>query len=372
MLLSDYLKRPEQRAGEKNLPPAAPSAGENEVNFPKPVWQQSQTVVKDTPLRSAGQIRESNPQSISDAYKLPGSDIVERIDGGEDVFKALLDRKFDDSKESIERQRKAAFLGDLANLFGQTVASAQGARQFSPIKSGVPYYNEQLQKLKNWRNDADVNYSLSQAKNDYENKKYQQKLTLDKYKMGLQQGQFGEKLKLDYLKLAEDVRKNKITQTQADKKIAELMRHNQVTERTASYNASSSRISANASRERAKNTGNNTKDNESIVVTGKNGKQVAVTYPKEKKGAIISLYNKMKKLSASNPGKYGDVLEDANLKVSEGGDQATKAMTIIQRRLQDFPELTDEFYKITGINPKSSGSLLPNSPNNRKGSLLPK
>lgn len=371
MLLSDYLKRPDQQSGGKYLSPAAPVTRENEVDFPKPVWQQNQTVAKDTSTRSAEQVRESNPKSVSDAYKLPSSDVVERINSGEDVFKALLDKKFNDGKESIERQRKAAFLGDLANLFGQTVASAQGARQFSPIQSKVPYYNEQLQKLKSWHNDADINYSLSQVKNDYEAKKYQQKLSLDKYKMDLQQGQFGERLRLDYQKLAENVRKNKITQAQADKKLAEMMRHNQATERTASYNADSSRISANAAKERAKKAGGSANGNESIVVTDGNKKQVAVTYPKEKRGAVISLYNRMKRLSAENPGKYGDALDDINLQVGEGGDQATKAMTIIQHRLQDFPELTDEFYNIIGTGPKPSGGLLPESSNNRKGSLLP-
>ena len=255
MLLSDYLRKPEQQAEERNLPPVAPSSKESEVNLPKPVWQQTPPAISSNDTRNAEQVRENNPQSIGNVYKLPGADVVERINNGEDVFKALLDRKFSDSEEGIKRQRKAAFLGDLANLFGQTVSSALGARQFSPIQSKVPYYNEQLRKLKDWRNDADINYSLSQAKNDYENKKYQQKIALDKYKMDLQQGQFGDKLKLDYLKLAEDVKKNKITQTQADKRLTELMRHNQATERTASYNATSSRISANAAQERAKKGG---------------------------------------------------------------------------------------------------------------------
>lgn len=83
-----------------------------------------------------------------------------------------------------------------------------------------------------------------------------------------------------------------------------------------------------------------------------------ITYSKEKRGAVISLYNKMKKLSAENPGKYGDALDDINMQYGEGGDQATKAITIIQRRLQDFPELTDEFYKIIGKG-KSNENVAP-------------
>lgn len=357
MLLADYLKRPVQ--GEKNLPPVAPQTKENAIDIPKPVWQQTPPPeIKDSPARSAEQVRVNNPQIINDAYKQDkqsGTEIVERINNGEDVFKALLDKKYTDSKEDIERQRKASLLGDLANLVGQTVASAKGARQFSPIQSKVPY-NEQLRKLKDWRNDVDINYSLSQAKNDFEEKKYQQKLALDKYKIDLQQGQFGERMKLEYEKLAEKVKNNKITQEQADKKLEELKRHNEAMEKTASYNAESSRISAKAAKERANKTGTN--GNESIVVTDAYGNQVPVTYSKEKRGAVISLYNKMKKLSAENPGKYGDTLDDINMQYGEGGDQATKAITIIQRRLQDFPELTDEFYKIIGKG-KSNENVAP-------------
>lgn len=368
MLLKDYLKRPAQEdyskppvwnginivppatilEKEKDLPPVAPSTKENAVDLPKPVWQQS-LEVKDGTARSAEQIRENNPQSVSDAYRLPSSDVVERINNGEDVFKILLDNKYNDSKHDIEKQRKAAFLGELANLFGQTIASAHGARQFAPLQSKVPYYNEQLQRLKNQRNDADINYTLSQARSDAENKKYLQKIAMDKYKMDIQQGQFGEQMKLNYAKLTENVRNNLITQEQANKRLEELMRHNIVSEGTASYNARSTRISAQAAQERAKKAGNGrSNSNESIVVSDSNGNRTPVTYSKEKRGAIISLYNRMKKLTVENPGKYGDALENVNLQVGEGGDQASKALTIIQRRLQDFPELTDEFYNIIG------------------------
>lgn len=355
MLLADYLKRPVQ--GEKNLPPVVPQTKENAVDLPKPVWQQAPPPeVKDSPARSAEQVRENNPQTINDAYKQPGADVVERINNGEDVFKALLDKKYTDSKEDIERQRKASLLGDLANLVGQTVASAKGARQFSPIQSKVPYYNEQLRKLKDWRNDADINYSLSQAKNDFEEKKYQQKLALDKYKMDLQQGQFGERMKLEYEKLAENVKKNKITQEQADKKLAELMRHNKALEKTASYNAESSRISAKAAKEKSKGAGANNYD--TIALTDSNGNLFPVKFSKENRGAVISLIRKMKKLSAENPGKYGDAMDDVNLSV-DTPDQMGYALTILQSRMPDFPELNKDFYTLIGEGGKSNGNVAP-------------
>lgn len=357
-MLADYLKRPVQ--GEKNLPPVAPQTKENAVDIPKPVWQQSPPPeIKDSPARSAEQVRVNNPQTINDAYKQDkqsGTEIVERINNGEDVFKALLDKKYTDSKEDIERQRKASLLGNLANLVGQTVASAKGARQFSPIKSKVPFYNEQLRKLKDWRNNVDVNYSLSQAKNDFEEKKYQQKLALDKYKIDLQQGQFGERMKLEYEKLAEKVKNNKITQEQADKKLEELKRHNEVMEKNASYNAETSRISAKTAKEKSKGAGANNYD--TIALTDSNGNLFPVKFSKENRGAVISLIRKMKKLSAENPGKYGDAMDDINLSV-DTPDQMGYALTILQSRMPDFPELNKDFYTLIGERGKSNENVAP-------------
>lgn len=370
MLLKDYLKRPTQEdyskppvwnginivppatipEKEKDPPPIAPSTKENAVDLPKPVWQQSPEV-KDCSARSAEQIRENNPQSVSDAYKLPGSDVVERINNGEDVFKILLDNKYNESKHDIEKQRKAAFLGELANMFGQTIASAHGARQFTPIQSKVPYYNEQLQRLKNRRNDADINYTLSQARNDMEMKKHQQKALLDFNKQAaLKQLQGKIDAGLIDKRIAGTL-KEIILRADTQKELEGIKHKNRLEENNENNNASMNRtvyVQTQTNKRAKEAKSGRANSNESIVVSDSNGNRTPVTYSKEKRGAIISLYNRMKKLTVENPGKYGDALENVNLQVGEGGDQASKALTIIQRRLQDFPELTDEFYNIIG------------------------
>ena len=94
--------------------------------------------------------------------------VADRVKDGEDVFKALLDQKYQSGEESIKRQRAAEFWGNLANLFGQTVSSAAGARIFQPIKSNVPAYNQALDRLRDGYNDTLLNYSLANAKADRE------------------------------------------------------------------------------------------------------------------------------------------------------------------------------------------------------------
>lgn len=341
----DSSKNDSNNDKQEIVPPLAPP--ENNISIPKTIWQQN--LVKP---ETKGETATLASTSVKD-------NIQQRLQDGEDVFSVLLNKQYDDDKQSLERKRKAALIGDIAQLFGQSISLAAGARKFSPIQSQVPYYNDQLQKLKNWRNSANMNYSLSQAKNEYNLKKENQKLALDKYKMDIQQGQFGDKLKLEYAKLAESVRNHKITQEQADKKLAESMRHNKASESIASYNAGSSRISANAAKERANNPRAN--NNDSIVVKDTNGNTTSVTFSKEKRGSLISLIGRMKqkitenaaKMSKDDREQYIANLDDIKLQF-DSPDHIGEAMTILQTRLQDFPELTNEFYSIIGQENKST------------------
>lgn len=85
-------------------------------------------------------------------------------------------RKPDLEKEEkiTRRERALSLLGDIANLGGQIFASSKGARQFAPINSQVPKYNERLQRLRDAKraNDADYqNKSLSAIFKDYEGRR---------------------------------------------------------------------------------------------------------------------------------------------------------------------------------------------------------
>ena len=92
--------------------------------------------------------------------------VAKKVQDGEDVFKALLDSRYKEDEASLKRQRAAEFWGNVANLFGQTVSSAAGARIFPQIKSNTQQYNAALDKLRDGYNDTLLNYTLANAERD--------------------------------------------------------------------------------------------------------------------------------------------------------------------------------------------------------------
>ena len=93
-----------------------------------------------TPVSSAEQVRAATNQAmLEQTEKKPTTP--------DDVFTALLRERYQESEDSLKRQRAAEFWGNLANLFGQTVSSAAGARMFSPIKSNTQQYNKSIDRL---------------------------------------------------------------------------------------------------------------------------------------------------------------------------------------------------------------------------------
>lgn len=90
-------------------------------------------------------------------------------------FKDFYQKPDLEKEEKITRRERAlSLLGDIANLGGQMFASSKGARQFAPINSQVPKYNERLQRIRDAKraNDADFqNKSLSMIFKDYEGKR---------------------------------------------------------------------------------------------------------------------------------------------------------------------------------------------------------
>ena len=90
-------------------------------------------------------------------------------------FKDFYQKPDLEKEEKITRRERAlSLLGDIATLSGQMFASTKGARQFAPINSQVPKYNERLQRLRDAKrvNDADYqNKSLSMIFKDYESKR---------------------------------------------------------------------------------------------------------------------------------------------------------------------------------------------------------
>lgn len=121
------------------------------------------------------EIRTATNQAMQAKAENP---VAKKVQEGEDVFKALLDSRYKEDEASLKRQRAAEFWGNVANLFGQTVSSAAGARIFPQIKSNTQQYNAALDKLRDGYNDTLLNYTLANAKADRVAKAEQAKIQL--------------------------------------------------------------------------------------------------------------------------------------------------------------------------------------------------
>lgn len=306
---------------------------------------------ESTADEGAGEAKIQTAKEVTGAPS-PG----QMIQGGADVYKTLLANSYNQSKESLERQRKAALLGDLATVFGQTVASKAGARQFKPVQSNVAYYNNALDKLRDNYNNTLVNYSLMGAKADREAKAAQDQLG---YKFARDAALAKIKADLDAGLLTTRQAHDKEMQVTKAKNAAELAKvNNEAAMQRAKYTAGAAAARQKAADEAAlerkkyevdnKSNGGKTSNLRTIRLKNEDGTEETVAYDKSKEGAILSLYADMKKLSEKNPAQYGSALEDIELKFGEGGTRADKAMTIISQRLRDFPEMADRFRDIIG------------------------
>lgn len=123
------------------------------------------------PVSSAEQVRAATNQAMQKhTEKKPTTP--------DDVFTALLRERYQESEDSLKRQRAAEFWGNLANLFGQTVSSAAGARMFSPIKSNTQQYNQAIDRMRDSYNDTLLNYNLYTARAERAAKAEQDKINL--------------------------------------------------------------------------------------------------------------------------------------------------------------------------------------------------
>ena len=123
------------------------------------------------PVSSAEQVRAATNQAMQEQTDTKPTT-------PDDVFTELLRKRYQESEDSLKRQRVAEFWGNLANLFGQTVSSAAGARMFSPIKSNTQQYNQAIDRLRDSYNDTLLNYNLSTARAERAAKAEKDKINL--------------------------------------------------------------------------------------------------------------------------------------------------------------------------------------------------
>lgn len=160
-------------AGSEDLSPQKPQNQGFKQNY-QAEWQRTPyiSVKQKDPSQ---EIRTATNQAMQAKAENP---VAKKVQEGEDVFKALLDSRYKEDEASLKRQRAAEFWGNVANLFGQTVSSAAGARIFPQIKSNTQQYNAALDKLRDSYNDTLLNYTLANAKADRAAKAEQAKIQL--------------------------------------------------------------------------------------------------------------------------------------------------------------------------------------------------
>lgn len=289
----------------------------------------------------------------------------ERIQAGQDPFAVLLERNYNEDRAALERQRKAEVLGNLATVFGQSIASAAGARQFKPVQSNVAAYNNALDKLRQNYNNTLANYALTEARADRNAEIAAQQAEL-KFAKDVALAELKNKQQMGLLTARQVFDDAQRIAKAKDARELEEYRQKAISDR-AKYSAAASAArqaaSDEAAMERAKLNAKNKKSGSSKVrtirVMNEDGTEETIEYDESKQGAIISLYDDMKKLTEQNPEKYGTALEDLEVKFGEGGTRADKAMTIIAQRIKNFPELTEKFRDIIGQKEEDDDKTIP-------------
>ena len=174
MALLEYLNKPAPASMDEVVAPVVPEGHKvSEIrpagpHIPKPASMDEVIAPAQPVAHVVSEIRPATPKQPNYADAIGQKGLY-------GFFKDFYQKPDLEKEEKITRRERAlSLLGDIANLSGQMFASTKGARQFAPINSQVPKYNERLQRLRDAKrvNDADYqNKSLSMIFKDYESKR---------------------------------------------------------------------------------------------------------------------------------------------------------------------------------------------------------
>lgn len=360
MGLFDYIKRKEpEEVQPPTQTPHKPQPSINTEEELRAVEQKPQNPPQ-TPAQTETKVPE-NPKIGNDLS------VGARIANGEDVFRAILDEGYKKTEKSLKQQRAADFWGNLAALAGQVGASAAGARQFAPIKANTQKYNDALANLYQGYNSAVANYAMKKkmqedaAAASAADRQFKAEQTKQEREWKEGQTKADREFKAEQTKLDREHRaKLAEAKTNAEIKAANL-KHKREMEKLEK------KIAADREKEEikagAKGKGAKISELDSIVVTDKNGNKVTESFTKDKIGSLISLYDRMRQINlerkAADP-NYKETIEEISMNLSPS-DVGERVATTLKRNLQNYPELTDEFYRIIGKTPSNEGWSLSGS-----------
>ena len=260
-------------------------------------------------------------------------------------------KPYDYEKElqQAERNRKLGMLTDFvksATDFGSALA---GRRIFDNGTSATKQASDRMDKIRDIQRQGTINYQnalLNARLKDAEiaRNEAQRKAQLDLQREQMANDQYWKQRAYDQnsyqFERNQELSRQKLQQDQ-----------NQFEQRNA-FTASENKKERD-SRERIATIGasrSTSKGNDLVEFYGKGGRSIIL--PKSSASGIAEyIHNRMKKIIESKPSDKRTI-DDIQLQFNEGGTRGDKAISIVQNRLQDFPELQDEMNIIYQLNRK--------------------
>ena len=214
-------------------------------------------------------------------------------------------RSYEKEVAEAERQKKLGMLSDILGLGVNLATGVAGRRIFDQPQSNTSIADARLQRLKDLQRADSVRFDnalLNARLQDYQNER----------------AAAAAKATADWNKYKFDI----------DRKTAEYRRQNLDLQRQ--------KIAASLDKEKGKDKFD--------YLIGHNGRKTVI--PKDEATAVAGyLYNRMQEIIASNPND-GRTVDDIKMQMGEGGDQSTKMLSIVKRKIKDFPELQEELESI--------------------------
>lgn len=255
-----------------------------------------------------------------------------------------------------ERAKKMGMLTDIFGLAGNLVSGIAGRRIYNQAPQATSIAEARLQRLKDLQRAGEIQYQNAL-----------QNARLQDYQMARQDAQHKATLEAEANKLRADMAyKQAEFSRQVAKDKSDAYWNAQL---EAGRNARSKSELEARSRESALNRSNSKEiakmrsgGNEKFdYLIGQGGRQTA--FPKSKANAVAGyLYARMKEIIEASP-MDKRTLDDVTLTFGEGGDQASKMLAIVKRKIKDFPELQEELDYIIANSESNAGVLSKNMDN---------
>lgn len=246
-----------------------------------------------------------------------------------------------------ERAKKMGMLTDIFGLAGNLVSGIAGRRIYNQAPQATSIAEARLQRLKDLQRAGEIQYQNAL-----------QNARLQDYQMARQDAQHKAALEAEANKLRADMA---YKQAEFSRKVAKD-RDDSVRWRAEQAGKAADRDAINKYRNSLlsiKKGGIKQDDNDYLI--GQGGRQTA--FPKSKANAVAGyLYARMKEIIEASP-MDKRTLDDVTLTFGEGGDQASKMLAIVKRKIKDFPELQDELDYIIANSDSNAGVLSKNMDN---------